>query len=342
MSGLVGHDSIIAEFLSAMRGRRMHHAWLFVGPEGVGKAKTAMALAKRLLCEAADSTLSGDQLEVPGGHPIGKLVDAFTHPDFILLERQPKDMKAIREVERRDWPVDIERARNITIEQVRGLGGTFALKPSYSRSRVVLVDSIDDMERSAANALLKGLEEPPQGTIFLLISHAPGRLLPTIRSRCRTLRFSALDELAMSAALRGELPTIDAAELAALVAAGGGSPGKALSFAGLDLTSMEEALHKIARGGDPDNGIRAELAQSLSTKQSQRRYEAFLSRAPTFIAEAARGRQGSALKTAVDAWSAARGLAESAIRQSLDPQMTVFSIAGHVAALVPGARNAKA
>ncbi len=342
MSALFGHDRVIADFLSAMRGPRMHHGWLFVGPEGVGKATAAMALAKRLLCEAADPNLPKEGLEVQAGHPIGKLVEAHTHPDFILLERLPKDMKSVRDVERRDWPADIERARNITIDQVRGLGSTFALTPTYSRSRIVLVDAIDDMERGAANALLKSLEEPPQGTIFLLISHAPGRLLPTIRSRCRTLRFDALNQHEMRAALRRALPDIGDAELAALVAAGEGAPGRGLGFAGLDLASMEDALRSIALNGDRDNGIRAELAQSLSTKQAQRRYEAFLSRAPTFIAEEARLRQGPALTAAIDAWSAARGLAESAIRQSLDPQMTVFSLAGHVAALVPGAKNAKA
>jgi len=342
VSSLVGHDGVMTDFLSAMRGARMHHGWLFVGPEGVGKATAAMALAKRLLCEAADPALPRDGLEVPAGHPIGKLVEAHTHPDFILLERLPKDLKAIRDVERRDWPTDIERARNITIDQVRALGSIFALTPTYSRSRVVLVDAIDDMERGAANALLKSLEEPPQGTIFLLVSHAPGRLLPTIRSRCRSLRFGALGEDAMRTALQRTLPDIGHAELAALVAAGEGSPGRALSFAGLDLARMEDVLRSIALGGDADNGIRAELAQSLSAKQAQRQYEAFLSRAPTFIAEQARLRQGAALTSAIDAWSAARGLAESAIRQSLDPQMTVFSLAGHVAALVPGAKDAKA
>lgn len=342
MNGLIGHEAVVADFLAAMRGRRMHHAWLFAGPEGVGKATAATALAKRLLCEAAGPTLPGDGFSVPENHPIGKLVDAHTHPDFILLDRLPKDMKAVREIERRDWPADLERARNITIEQVRALGTTFALTPSYSRSRIVLVDSIDDMERGAANALLKNLEEPPQGTIFLLISHAPGRLLPTIRSRCRTLRFDALDSDSMRIVLHRNLPDVEESELSALVDAGEGSPGQALGLAGLDLAGLDAALQSIARDGDPHNAVRTELAQSLSAKPAQRRYEAFLGRAPTFIAQEARKRQGPALKAALDAWSAAHSLAESAVRQSLDPQMTVFSLAGHVAALVPGANRAKA
>lgn len=339
---IIGHDAPIADFLSAMRGPRMHHAWLITGPEGVGKASAATALAKRLLCEAAGPGLPDDHLDVPENNPIGKLVDAHTHPDFILLDRLPRDMKALRDVERRDWPADVERSRNITVDQVRALGGTFALTPSYSRSRVVLVDSIDDMERGAANALLKSLEEPPQGTIFLLVSQAPGRLLPTIRSRCRMLRFGALDDDAMRVALRRRLPDIADAELAALVAAGEGAPGRALGLAGLDLAGMDASLQALARHGDPDNAVRAGLAQSLSAKAVQRRYEAFLGRAPAFIAEEARSRSGAALAAAIEAWSAARVLGESAIRQSLDPQMTVFALAGYVAGLAPGAKHAKA
>jgi DNA polymerase III subunit delta' len=333
MSAIIGHDAVIAEFLAAMHSPRMHHAWLLAGPEGIGKAETATALAKRLLCEAAGPAIAAGGLAVPQDHPIGKLVDAGTHPDFLMLERLPRDMKALREIERRDWPPDVERARNITIEQVRALSGTFALTPSYSRARVVLVDAIDDMERGAANALLKSLEEPPQGTIFLLVSHAPGRLLPTIRSRCRTLRFAPLDTAAMRVAMRRLLPSTSDAELEALIASGEGAPGRALGFAGLDLAPLDAALRAIAASGDADNILRAELAQTLSAKPAQRRYEAFLLRAPAFIAAEARTRRGRALAVALETWSAARNLAESAIRQSLDPQMTVFALAGLVAAL---------
>lgn len=342
MSTIVGHDAAILKFLAAMRGPRMHHAWLMTGPEGVGKAATAMALAKRLLCEAVGPVVDSEQIDVAGDHPIGNLVDAHTHPDFVLLDRLPKDMKALREIERRDWPRDVERTRNITIEQVRSLGSVFALTPAYSRSRVVLVDSIDDLERGAANALLKSLEEPPQGTIFLLVSHAPGRLLPTIRSRCRLLRFDPLEDEAMSIVLRRVLPEIDDVELGALIAVGQGSPGRALGYAGLDLAGLDAKLRDIAKTGDPNNLLRAELAQSMSAKSAQRRYEAFLTRVPAFIAEQARSQSGHPLAKTLEAWSAARSLAESAVRQSLDPQMTVFALGGHVAALVPGTKHAKA
>jgi DNA polymerase III subunit delta' len=338
---ILGHDDTIAAFLSAMRGPKMHHGWLLTGAQGVGKASVAMALAKRLLAEAAGPPIAGEGLDTPANHPIGKLVDAFSHPDFVLLERLPKDAKATRDEATHKWPVDGERARSITVDQVRALGSIFGLKPSFSNKRLVLIDSIDDMERSGANALLKMLEEPPQGTIFLLVSHSPGRLLPTIRSRCRSLRFASLDDVTMRAVLRGQLPSAGEAELTSLLQIGAGSPGRALSFAGLDIGTIDHAMAEIATRGDASNAARAGLAQALSLKSAQRRYEAFLVRAPAFIAAQARMRSGDALKSALDTWDAARSLAESAQRQSLDPQMTVFALAGHIAALAPKAASAK-
>ena len=146
----------------------------------------------------------------------------------------------------------------------------------------------------------------------------------------------------MRVILQRSLPEIDDAELAALILAGQGSPGRALGYAGLDLAGLDALLTNIAMSGDSDNVLRAELAQSLSVKSAQRRYEAFLTRAPSFIADQARRRSGRALIIALEAWSAAHSLAESAVRQSLDPQMTVFALGGHVAGLAPGAKHAKA
>jgi DNA polymerase III subunit delta' len=339
---ILGHDTQISAFLAELRGARLHHGWLFTGPQGIGKASIAHALAKRALSVAAGPPIIRDGLYVPDDHPIGKLVDAHSHPDFVLLERLPKDPKAVRDLDRRDWPSDLERARSITVDQVRALGSVFALKPSFSNRRIVIVDAIDDMERAGANALLKSLEEPPAGTIFLLISHAPGRLLPTIRSRCRTLRFDPLDEGAMRQVVRGQLPNADEVEIAALIAAGAGSPGRALGFAGLDIAAIDSALAKLAAEGDATNAVRAELAQKLSLKSAQARYEAFLTRTPAFIANTAARRSGPSLAAALSAWEAARSLSESAVRQSLDPQMTIFALAGIVAGLAHGAPSVKA
>jgi DNA polymerase III subunit delta' len=339
---IIGHDIKIAAFLGELGGARLHHGWLFTGPQGIGKASIAHALAKRALSVAAGPPIIRDGLYVPDDHPIGKLVDAHSHPDLVTLERLPKDPKAVRDLDRRDWPSDLERARSITVDQVRALGSVFALKPSFSNRRIVIVDAIDDMERAGANALLKSLEEPPAGTIFLLISHAPGRLLPTIRSRCRTLRFDALDDNAMRQVVRRQLPNADEDEIAALITAGAGSPGRALGFAGLDIAAIDTALARLAVEGDATNAVRAELAQKLSLKSAQARYEAFLTRTPAFIALTAAQRSGPPLAAALSAWEAARSLSESAVRQSLDPQMTIFALAGIVAGLAHGASSVKA
>lgn len=330
---IIGHDRQIGEFIAELNGERLHHAWLLVGPEGIGKASIAIALAKRALSDAAGPKRQGSGIDVPVDHPIGRLVDNFSHPDFFLLEKLPKDPKQTRDIGRADWPEDLERARSITVDQVRGLGHLFAMKPSYSTRRVVVVDSVDDLERSGANALLKSLEEPPQGTIFLLVSHSPGRLLPTIRSRCRSLRFAGLDDREMLQILRARLPKLDEGELGALVSAGQGSPGKALGFVGLDIASLDVAFKKLAATGDPSASLRHELAKSLSLKSAHGRYEAFLDRIPSFIAAEAKKRTGDAIAPAIKSWEEVRNLSESAVRLSLDPAMTVFSLAGMIASL---------
>lgn len=323
MKRLAGNAAARAGFRAAMDGKSIPHAWLFSGPEGVGKASFAHAAALRILAEGSGSgSLPGD-FEVPPDHPSAHLFAAGSHPDYRLLTRLPKDPDKNPEL----------LARGITIDQVRGIQPMLATTPSLGSRRVIVIDAIDDLEPPAANALLKNLEEPPEGTVFLLVSHAPGRLLPTIRSRCRALRFSALSAAEIREAIAAERPDASTDEIAALVRAGAGSPGRALRYAGLDLAGLEEALAGIARDGDPSNRIRARLAGALSAKAAQPRYEAFLDRAPSFISEASLLRQGGDLGRALDAYADARELAAAARRLSLDGQGTVFEMAGIVARL---------
>jgi DNA polymerase-3 subunit delta' len=319
---LLGNPAARDAFLAAAHGGSLHHAWLLTGPEGIGKASFANAAAMRLLAEGAGEALPSG-LDVPDGSRTRALVAAGSHPDYRRLTRLPKDA---------DKPDD-DLARSITIAQVRTLQPMFATVPSMSSRRVVVIDSIDDLERGGANALLKNLEEPPAGTIFLLVSHAPGRLLPTIRSRCRLLRFERLSDDETTTALRRALPEADEREIHALVAAAEGSPGRGLRFAGLDLAAVDAAIAVIAADGDPDNGQRAALAKKLGGKAAQGRYEAFLDRAPAFIAAAARTRSGGRLRIAIDAHTAARDLAGAARGLSLDAGGTVWEMAGIVARL---------
>ncbi len=322
MTSIQGHSAPIAELLAAAQGPRFHHAWLFTGPEGVGKAMVAKAAAARMLAESAGPAPRGYGLTHDSEHRIVRLIEAGAHSDLIWLQRTLN--------EKTD-----KRARNISVDQVRAMSARFSLAPAHSERRIVVIDAIDDLEKGAANALLKSLEEPPKHTVFFLISQMPGRLLPTIRSRCRVLRFAPLAVEDMRTVLREQLPEAGADEITALIAAAEGSPGKALALAGLDIAGIDTALNAIARTGDPSNAARTALASQLSLKVALPRYEVFLKRAPSFVAAQARTRQGPALRAALDAYAEAQTIAATAPIHNLDPQSAVFEICGLVATLAP-------
>ena len=324
MTALFGHDAAAAAFRESLAGGRLHHAWLVTGPVGIGKSLFAAKAALRVLAEGAGPPIDAGGLDVPDEHPIAKLTSAGSHPDLMWLERLPKDGGG-------------ELARSISVDQVRGLQRLFSTTASLSPWRAVIIDSIDDLERPAANALLKNLEEPPANSLFLLVSHASERLLPTIRSRCRQLRLGLLDDDAMTSALTAALPDASSSEISALVDAGQGSPGRAIAFRGLEIDALDRALRDLAATGDPTNGKRSSLAASLANKAAQPRYEAFLGRVPSLIASLAKQRRGPALAEALRLWERANELAGSATRLSLDPQAVAFEMSGMVAGLAPKA-----
>ncbi|HTU11082.1 MAG TPA: DNA polymerase III subunit delta' [Allosphingosinicella sp.] len=322
MTPLYGHEAAIAGFRSALDSGKMHHAWLLAGPEGVGKALFADKAALRMLADGT-GPVGAPGLDVPDEHPAAKLVAAGSHPDLMRLERLTRDGGT-------------ELARSISVDQVRGLQRLFATTSSLSPRRAVVIDAIDDLERNAANALLKNLEEPPPDTLFLLVSHSPERLLPTIRSRCRLLRLAPLAPDAMTSALRAALPDADAEEIEALVPVGEGAPGRAIAWRGLDIAALDREMEALVRNGDRSNARRAALAGSLALKSAQGRYEAFLARMPSRVAAEAKGRGGQARADAIRLWEKATSLAGSARRHSLDPQSVVFELAGMLAALSEG------
>ncbi|HEX8448926.1 MAG TPA: DNA polymerase III subunit delta' [Allosphingosinicella sp.] len=323
MTPLVGHDHAVAAFRDALDSGRLHHAWLVSGPEGVGKALFAEKAALRVLAQGQGPVVAPG-LDVPDDHPAARLAAAGSHPDLMRLERLVKESSSTGEL-----------ARNISVDQVRSLQRLFNTTASLSPWRAVIVDSIDDLERNAANALLKNLEEPPPSSVFFLVSHSPERLLPTLRSRCRLLRLSRLDDEAMTSALRSALPDSDDKEIGDLVAAGNGSPGRALAWRGLDVAGLDRVMAELIREGDPANARRSALAQSLALKAAQPRYEAFLARAPSVIAAEAKKRGGPALAQALSTWERASGLASSARGLSLEPESVVFELAGMLASLAP-------
>jgi len=317
---IIGQDRAVEQFSASWKRATLHHAWLLAGPKGVGKSTFARAAAKRVLAEAAGPLVDAPGLETPEDHRISRLVEAGSHPDLRWLERLVN--------EKTD-----NLARNITVDQVRSLSDLFDLTPALSPWRVVVIDSIDELEKAAANALLKMLEEPPANTIFFLVSHAPGRLLPTIRSRCRRLDFQSLDDEAMTSILAKLLPEQRDFERARLVAGADGSIGRALAMAEFDLVSLEEKAIKILRRGDPTNGRRSELATQLGKRGAGDRYAAFLEILPSIIARESRALSGAPRQRAVEAYSKARELVAIAPRLSLDPASTVFQLGGILASV---------
>jgi DNA polymerase-3 subunit delta' len=318
---IVGQDKAVEQFTEAWASRKLHHAWLLAGPKGVGKASFARAAARRVLAEAAGPAFDAPALETPEDHPIAKLVAAGSHPDMRWLER----------IENPKARTPGTLYRDIIVAQVRQLGEFMGMTAALSPWRVAVIDPIDELEAAGANALLKMLEEPPANTLFFLVSHAPGRLLPTIRSRCRRLDFQKLGDDAMTSILETQAPNLKDAERQRIIAMAFGSAGRALAFADLDLARLEDAAVAILRQGDPTNARRSDLASELGKKAAAERYAAFLDLAPSLIAREARTLRGPRLERALDAYGKARELAMLAPKLSLDPAATVFQLGGMLA-----------
>ena len=225
---LLGHAEAEATFLDALRSGRMHHAWLITGPDGIGKATLAFRFARRLLAGIPPT----DASDLDPTDPIFRRVAAGTHADMLTIERE-LNAKTGR------------MKRDIAVDDVRDIGGFMSLTPAEGGWRVVVVDGAEDMNLSSANALLKVLEEPPPRAILLLVCAAPGRLLPTIRSRCRRLRLAPLDDASMRQLLEQYLPRLTGDERDRLVTLAEGSPGRALMLAEEEGLAIAALVNKL-------------------------------------------------------------------------------------------------
>jgi len=224
----LGHQAAVASLFHAASSGRLHHGWLISGPAGIGKATLAFRFARWLLAGAATADFA-----VPESHPVFRRVAANTHPDLFTVERRINEKTDKLQSE-------------IVIKTVREAIGFMHHTPAEGGWRVVIIDGAEDMNTQTANALLKLLEEPPKRAILLLVTSAPGRLLPTIRSRCRALALGNLSEAEVAALLADYAPELGASERARLAGLAEGSIGTALALAaegGLSLAGLvEEAL----------------------------------------------------------------------------------------------------
>ena len=320
-SGFIGQDAAWREWTAALASERMHHAWLLAGPKGLGKRVFARAAAAELVRE-----------------PGGKLPDPKSHPDILFLDHQPKDEA---EAKKRAEGKTYEVKRNVTVDQVRRMQQRLNTRPTLGDRRAIIIDPADDMEKSAVNALLKSLEEPPTGTFFLLIAHQPGKLLPTIRSRCRVLRFAPLTDQDLDSMLCRDLPEASADVRSAAIAAAHGSAGVALSYIEQGLGPLHDLMVRILHDGDGDFSLRGALAGAMGARPAREKLLATLDLARTAVAaELERSGRERQLRI-IDAHGELTRLASQAPTYNFDPGLLIMEIGGLLASAAMPRETAK-
>lgn len=250
---LIGHSEAETRFIKARASNRLHHAWLITGAPGIGKATLAYRIVRSML---GGESLLTNSLNIPPEDPVAQRVAALGHGNFVLI-RRPYDHKAKRI--RQDIPVD----------DVRNLAKFFqGTAMEGDQWRVCLIDSADELNRNSENAILKLLEEPPVRTLFLLLSSAPGQLLPTIRSRCMTLPLRAVPDADIRDWLKGKVDVSDDI-ISAAVGLSRGAPGKALTLARNADTVLAPLSKYLASLSSVTNSVDMALAKTLAAKANQ-------------------------------------------------------------------------
>lgn len=271
---LLGQARAEADFLDAFGAGRLHSGWLITGPRGVGKATLAWKIATFLLAEPEAGLFGDPTLAVDPAHPDARLIHSGAHPRLSLVRRPWDDKtKTLKTV--------------ISVEAVRKLKNFFQMSAADGGRRVVIVDAADELNRNAANAILKELEEPPANCTILLVAHQPSRLLPTIRSRCRELRCARLnaDDLQNALAQAGH-PTEQSESLTALAGGSAGDAIRLLNHDGLALyADLVRTFDKLPRIDRP-SALR--LADGCVGKTAEVRFGMTLDLIDLFLSRAAR------------------------------------------------------
>jgi len=307
-------------FLASLERGRLHHAWLLTGPEGVGKATFAYRAARRLL--GATPVPGRGVLGADPDDPVSRQIMARAHPDLLVLQREQEDGKP---------------RRNIPVDEARELPEFFSKSPAIAPYRVAIIDAADDLNINAANAVLKTLEEPPARGVLLLISHAPAALLPTIRSRCRTLRFAAPDPTAAAAwvADRADVGLADAGRLLTMAR---GAPGQALRLAAAKALEIDSiAVGILERLPSTDEAALLALADSFRGPAGMARFQLFFDRLAQrahahAVLELDDGQQRVSARWA-EAWSALVDLPRRAEAVNLDRADVLYTAIARLKAI---------
>jgi DNA polymerase-3 subunit delta' len=316
---LIGQDAAFSRAARAIRAGRPPQAWLIAGPPGIGKATLAYRIARYVLRYGATDKGPPD-LSVPSADPVSRQIEAQSHPGLLVLRRQENDRGKLKTV--------------LDVDEVRRLGAFFGMTAEAGGWRVAIVDSADEMNDNAANAMLKILEEPPSRGLLMLISHAPGRLLPTIRSRTQRLELKPLDEANMNDALAQLLPDIGGEDRAALLRLSEGSLGLALRLSGGEgLKLARDAETLLGARGAPDlSGVLALADRVARGPEALRHFGMFLAQA---ISRRIRShaQAGRSDERAVDLWERVNALFDRATGLHLEPRQTILASAREIASV---------
>jgi DNA polymerase III subunit delta' len=261
---LFGHGEAMRHLAGAYREGRLHHGLILAGPAGIGKATFAFHLARHLLrFPDANAAPDGFQPDDPAS-TLFRLVAQGAHPSVLHLTR----------------PIN-ERTKSfrtaLTADEVRKVGRFLSMTSHDGGYRVVIVDPADDMNVHAANALLKNLEEPPPRTLFALISHSSGNLLPTLRSRCQVVRMSPLEDEDLVAALKSVPGAGSEAQdgFANVLANAGGSVREALMMTRFGGAEIGGAVEAVTRDGRFDVAAAWRIAEAVTGKDSEMQFRLF-------------------------------------------------------------------